>query len=129
MYEKLKSLLDSDTLFLCGLIILVAIASFLLGRYTTVVVTPPDTVPGSGIRLIASSSPLTGATSSAYLQTAAVGGQNDPRGEYVASKSGAKYHHVTCSGAGQIKDENKIYFATAIAAEAAGYTRAQNCDR
>lgn len=46
---------------------------------------------------------------------------------YVASKSGTKYHLPWCSGAKRIKEENKIWFATKEAAEAAGYTPAANC--
>lgn len=47
---------------------------------------------------------------------------------YVASKNGARYHYPWCSGAQNIKEENKLWFATKEAAEAAGYTPAQNCD-
>lgn len=45
----------------------------------------------------------------------------------VASKNGTKYHFPHCAGAKQIKEENKIVFATPAAAEAAGYTLAANC--
>ena len=45
----------------------------------------------------------------------------------VVSKNGSKYHYLYCSGAKQIKEENKITFATPAAAEAAGYTLAANC--
>ena len=45
----------------------------------------------------------------------------------VASKNGARYHYSHCSGAKQIKEENKIIFATVAAAEAAGYSLAANC--
>jgi hypothetical protein len=48
-------------------------------------------------------------------------------GNFVASKSGTKYHRADCPGASQIKPENKIFFATAAAAEQAGYTKAANC--
>ncbi len=47
--------------------------------------------------------------------------------EVVASKNGSKYHYLYCSGAKQIKEENKISFPTATAAEASGYTLAANC--
>ena len=47
--------------------------------------------------------------------------------EVVVSKNGAKYHYLYCSGAKQIKEENKIFFPTPSAAEAAGYTLAANC--
>ena len=48
-------------------------------------------------------------------------------GEVITSKNGARYHYPWCSGAKQIKEENKIVFATVAAAEAAGYTLAANC--
>ncbi|OHA88971.1 MAG: hypothetical protein A3C70_00475 [Candidatus Zambryskibacteria bacterium RIFCSPHIGHO2_02_FULL_43_14] len=47
--------------------------------------------------------------------------------EVVVSKNSTKYHYSHCSGAKQIKEENKIIFATPTAAEAAGYTLAANC--
>jgi hypothetical protein len=45
----------------------------------------------------------------------------------VASKNGKKYYLPWCSSKA-IKPENKIYFQTASAAEAAGLTRAANCN-
>jgi hypothetical protein len=48
-------------------------------------------------------------------------------GQYVASKSGQSYHLPWCSGAKQIKEENKIYFDSKEEAEAAGYAPAKNC--
>lgn len=48
-------------------------------------------------------------------------------GEVVASKSGAKYFFPWCGGAKLIKEENKVWFASADAARAAGYEPAANC--
>ena len=45
----------------------------------------------------------------------------------VASKNGTKYYLPTCAGANQISDANKVWFVSASAAEAAGYTKATNC--
>ncbi|HQF41251.1 MAG TPA: hypothetical protein PLY95_01480 [Candidatus Paceibacterota bacterium] len=47
----------------------------------------------------------------------------------VASKRGKKYHYLWCSGAKTIKEENKIYFATEVEAEQAGYVLAANCQK
>ena len=47
----------------------------------------------------------------------------------VASKNGSKYHFLWCSGAKQIKEENKIYFNSEEEAVAAGYTLAANCSK
>ncbi len=48
-------------------------------------------------------------------------------GEVVASKNGAKYYLPWCGGVKLIKEDNKVWFATREAAEAAGYTPAANC--
>lgn len=45
----------------------------------------------------------------------------------VASKSGTKYHLLSCPGASQIKESNKVYFDSFVDAKAAGYTPAANC--
>lgn len=47
----------------------------------------------------------------------------------VASKRGKKYHYIWCAGAKTIKEENKLFFATEIEAERAGYTLAANCQK
>ena len=46
---------------------------------------------------------------------------------YVASKNGKLYYGVSCSGASRIKEENKVWFATATDAEKSGYTYASSC--
>lgn len=48
-------------------------------------------------------------------------------GQVVASKGGTKYYFSSCSGAGRISDANKIWFVSAEAARAAGYTLGANC--
>lgn len=45
----------------------------------------------------------------------------------VGSSKGNKYHYLSCPGAKQISEANKITFASKEAAEAAGYTLAANC--
>ncbi len=47
--------------------------------------------------------------------------------QVVVSKNGERYHYMHCAGAKQIKEENKIFFATPEAAEVAGYSLALNC--
>jgi len=46
---------------------------------------------------------------------------------FVASKNGKKYYPLSCSGAGRIKEGNKVYFDTQQEAEDAGYSKAANC--
>ncbi len=48
-------------------------------------------------------------------------------GTLVGSKNGTKYHYPWCGGAKRIKEENKVWFASAAVARAAGYTPAANC--
>lgn len=45
----------------------------------------------------------------------------------VASKTGTKYHFPWCAGALAIREDNRLNFASPLAARAAGYTPAANC--
>lgn len=45
----------------------------------------------------------------------------------VASKNGTKYYFPSCAGADRITEANKVWFVSAAAAAAAGYTPAANC--
>lgn len=47
--------------------------------------------------------------------------------QLVGSKNGSKYHLLTCPGAFQIKEENKVYFESILQAKASGYEPAKNC--
>ncbi len=48
-------------------------------------------------------------------------------GEVVASKTGTKYYFPWCGTVKRIKEENKVWFPSREAAEAAGYEPAANC--
>ncbi len=134
MLEKLKSFIADDGFYTAALLIMVAFASFGLGRQSvvesdntktisneaTVVLTAPS--PKATVPQALTPTPLPGA-----LTDPGVEGETTVSGEVVASKSGTKYHLPTCSGAKSIKPENLITFATRAEAEAAGYTPAANC--
>ena len=131
MLNKLKSLLLDDTVYMAVLLVLVGIASFGLGRMS--VNLPQNqsaTVAQSQINIPNNPElpPISTTTQSGPVQTIASSPpvENTPQ-NFVASKSGTKYHALTCPGAKQIKDTNKIFFATELEAEASGYTRASNC--
>jgi hypothetical protein len=66
---------------------------------------------------------------SSTLATPLPGSSEAPQelGVYVASKNGTKYYLPSCSGAGRIKEENKVWFQTVADAVAAGYTPANAC--
>jgi hypothetical protein len=128
MYQKLKSYLADDLVFYSLLIVLVAIVAFLLGRSSVSGLTTPeastDFLAPSIQALPALPLPATAVVALPTSTTAVAAVVSGP---YVASKSGTKYHLVTCSGAKNIKEANKLFFATAQEAEAAGYTKAANC--
>ena len=129
--EKLKSFVADDTLYTAVLLIMVAIASFGLGRQSVIESKPTKTIENKGAVVLTESPKTT--TNLAPIPLTAVateeieGGTVPQSGEVVASKSGTKYHLPTCSGAKTIKPENLITFASRAEAEAAGYTPAANC--
>lgn len=49
-------------------------------------------------------------------------------GQVIASKNGTRYYPQGCPGAERISEANKVWFASPVAAEAAGYTKAANCE-
>ena len=46
---------------------------------------------------------------------------------YVASKNGTKFYPLGCKAAERIKQENRIYFASVLEAEQAGFERTSTC--
>jgi len=138
MFEKFKLFVIDDAIFMTILLVMVGLASFLLGQLS---VTSIKTTAISRVSLSANSVNFSGQktpiistpmgveknTRSSQVTNVITNTQSDQSFQYVASKSGTKYHLVTCPGAKQIKKENKIYFNSAEEAEAAGYTSASNC--
>ena len=121
---RIKGFLGNLDVLLSTLIIVVAIASFVLGRYSV--------WEGNGASSVTTSAPLEPAVvmvppAAAPTSTTAISAVGAGAGAYVASKSGTKYHLPWCGSAKQIKEENKIWFSTKADAEAAGYTPAANC--
>lgn len=132
MLQKLKSFLSDDTFYFGVLIVLVAGASFGLGRQSVIERNAQSSQENNKNLVVTTPAPLvTAPTSTTTIPTpnnpqpAAVAGALS--GEVVASKSGTKYHLPTCPGAKTIKPANLISFATIAAAQAAGYTPAANC--
>ena len=114
--ENIKSFHESShsqDIFVILLIILVALASFGLGRLSVATQRTPE---------IAIEYPPF-VTETDLTDTEAY----KPRGSYVASKNGTKYYTLDCSGVNRIKEENKVYFDTTDEAEARGYDPAANC--
>lgn len=108
-------------LFLSLVIILVALLSFGIGRLTVAENREPIRVEYDPT-ISNSQFPI---SNQASVSNALNNIENST--SVVASKNGSKYHFLHCPGAKQIKEENKIVFATPAAAEAAGFTLAANC--
>ena len=111
-------------LYLAALVFLMSVTSFGLGRLSAVWPTGEPIVidgpNGEGQTLNVTPPTTTPAPSSFGLSPST-------QGNFVASQSGSSYHRPDCPGAKQIKEENKIWFATEAAARAAGYKPAGNC--
>lgn len=126
--EKFKGFLSNTEYCLTILVIVVSCTSFYLGRLSVSgnvslsnnVQQEATIVKGDAK---ADGKQMANSTSTSGLLSEKV----SPEGGYVASKSGAKYHLPWCGSAKQIKEENKIWFATKEEAEKAGYTPASNC--
>ncbi len=119
--------LENKELFTVLTIILVAFASFGLGRLSKIEEsTFPVRVENTAATL--ESSPTDEAGAGKLFETLVSPEKaSSKEGAYVASKTGEKYHLPWCSGAQRIKEENKIWFASKEFAEQAGYTPAANC--
>lgn len=131
MQEKLKSWLRNDQVFYGILLVLVGFGSFALGRLS---VAPVAVGQASGVAFIEAEVPSVlgqGLVVSSDRQPAdaKLPGQESTQTflSVVASKSGTKYHLLSCAGAKQIKPENLITFKSREEAERAGYTPAANC--
>lgn len=110
--EKIKRL-HPDTLqqiFMIGIIVVVAISSFALGRFSVAeegreveVLYPEQVVERAQMSL-------------------------DEDNVVVASTRGSKYHYPWCPGAISMSEANKIEFEDIEEAREAGYTPASNCE-
>lgn len=130
LYEKFKSTLLRDEVLVSALIIVVGVSAFYLGRLS--VGESPKNLEAATQKT--QESHITERAETPRVEEIGVeesstkrASETNAEGGYVASKSGTKYHLPWCGSAKQIKEENKIWFATKAEAEAAGYTPAANC--
>jgi len=125
--RQFKGVVQSTDFILTALIIVVSLTSFFLGRIS--VGEGGISVPvGNSASLSNDKTEVLNVTkASTSAQSISAHTQKSVEKMYVASKSGTKYHLPWCGSAGQIKEENKIWFASKEEAEKAGYTPASNC--
>ncbi len=129
--SNFKRLLTGSDVLGAGILIIVGIGSFLLGK--TWESTPEAQIihreTGAVIQAtepeestISEEAPV-----SPKIEVKAASAAVPVEGGYVASKNGTKYHLPWCGGAKRILEENKVWFRTKEEAIAAGYTPAANC--
>lgn len=138
--EKIKSFIESEKgkdLLIILIIILVGIASFLLGRLSKEGQNDQFKViyPNGQANTI---SGLNEAQNGLNLQKNANLSQNTvldkssdisiPKGNFFASKRGKKYYPLGCSAGKTIKDSNKVWFNTGEEATSAGYELSSSCN-
>lgn len=119
----------SDDVFYGSIIILVAIASFGLGRLSKIE-GGREPVRIEGAQLITEPKSESGPIKQSSQGASVILSTKKPEPQdtqLVGSKNGTKYHYPWCAGASQISEQNKIYFTSKADAEAKGYTPASNC--
>lgn len=124
MFNKFKGLLNHDIIFQSLLVVLVAVASFGLGRLSgSFDVSPTSTIAvTTESRAVLPAQVTTAAPPTKPVPAPAQGGPL-----YVGSRNGTKFHLLSCPGANSIKEENKVYFTSKQDAYSKGYTEAANC--
>lgn len=118
--EKIKSVLADRDTFTALLLVLLAGASFGLGR---------QSVPVEEVA-VQSATVVNSTEGKAVVPQKAIEAPKPVQTEgsyYVASKNGEVYHLPYCSGAKRISEKNKVTFKTKAEAEAAGLRPAANC--
>ncbi|HEY4496245.1 MAG TPA: hypothetical protein VJC04_02710 [Candidatus Paceibacterota bacterium] len=121
--KEQMAILEQPDFFIVALIILVAFASFGLGRLSKI---QTARAPLKIEQIAAIEKGIEGITKSSNI-IPATNNQTQSAEMYVASKNGTKYHFPWCAGAKSISEGNKIWFNTVEEARVAGYTPASNC--
>lgn len=128
--EKIKDISGGET-YVILIILLVGFAGFGLGRLSKIQESRPEvTISNLPSPAVASSDTSISQGEDAgiipAMPTAPLPVVETVQ-NFVGSRNGSKYHYPWCPGAQQIKEENKMWFATREEAAAAGYTPAANC--
>lgn len=111
-------------LFMVASVTMIAIISYNLGGMQAIQKSPLKITQDALIFNAISGTQETGGEKTATQKAPQ---PKDPRVVVSKSSSSKKYHYTWCSGAKRINPENQVWFDTAQAAEAAGYSLAGNC--
>gem|GEM_PF-4189575 len=112
---------EGNPWWVTGVVVSVSIISFCLGRMSKL----EDIRPPLTIERAALISTTVGERSQVLPRETGSGSVSS--GAFVASDGGTKYYPVGCSGAKRITAAHRIYFESAQAAVAAGYSLAATC--
>lgn len=116
---KGKTSIDKITILYLIIIIVVAVSSFVLGRFSTdskddfnfnksIVIEEKNNIKDEEME-------------------ESISGENISTKKYVASKNGKMYYSIGCSGAKRIKKENEVWFGSKEDAEKSGYQMSSSC--
>lgn len=122
--EKIKGALAGDgarDVLTIGIIVIVGIGSFFLGRWSNIEVSRASQAP------ITEPAPVEIVQTNQSSQTEEKAPESTVPGSFFASKNGTKYYPEGCSGINRIKPENLIGFETEAVAQATGRTKSSVC--
>lgn len=120
--KETLSIIDRKDVYVSGIIILVAITSYILGALSVLnEVRKPITIEQFELGKPPIDPTISGTQTNSPIST------DSSKKVYVGSKNGTKYHLGTCSGAKTIAPANQVWFTTKEEAEKNGYTKAGNC--
>lgn len=131
--QKIKQFIESETgkdVLVILIVILIGLGSFELGRLSKGADTTGLKVEYSdGMGLEHAQNVPAGAVLGleTFKGSKPATSQNSSGKAFFASSKGSKYYPVGCAGGKSIKQENRVYFATAGAAQSAGYELSSSC--
>jgi len=115
--QKIKRVVggeESHDIAILLTVILVGIGSFFIGRWSKT--TEKQRVTDYSIQ-----------SGDLLIKEVTVTQNESQIGDFVASRNGAKYYPIGCSGINRIKEDNKVYFRTEAEAQASGLTKSSTC--
>lgn len=123
--HKAKKSFGAD-FFTAIIIVGAAFASFGLGRLSSLEGKKPPVLIEKNLLLSSLPDETVPGVSNKSLADGKKTQNNSPK-SFVASKSGKKYYLPWCGGVSNIKEGNKVWFASEAEAKKSGYTPASNC--
>ncbi|MEK7219399.1 MAG: hypothetical protein AAB687_01850 [Patescibacteria group bacterium] len=128
--EKIKHFIESDKgkdILMVLIVILVGLGSFELGRLSKVSSSAGIKIEYSNQNQENVENSISSENSQNSTQTANTISVIQNGKNFFASNRGSKYYSLGCSSGKDIKQENRIYFATGEEAEQVGYALSSSC--